>query len=328
MDHELREPLGELRQAGRACSGCRSRAGRRRRRRAPKASRIALVRGSRGRETAMNVAMNPSASRSESASWPPKLQCTFSKVQQKSVARKKKLVTRPATPRPAPDSPPPTASTVDEVGELLHARQTVDLPPPLGAQLEPARACRRSSGRAGRAAPARSRRCRRARRRRRRPSRGSARPRRRPAAPRRGSAGRRPGTRTPSRRGRRARGRSASGISSSSASESRWSSSARRCGAYGISSIRSAIPVGPLAVGGAEVADEPRHHAVDARERGQERLRVALAEERAGVRDPERVAARVLEPGEVLEVGAVRDRHDAAPRDRGRASRRRSRRRP
>ena len=71
---------------------------------------------------------------------------------------------------------------------------------------------------------------------------------------------------------------------------------------------------GPLAVARAEVADEPRHHAVDARERGQERPRVALAEERPGVRDPERRpvrlvgAARVLEPGEVVEVGAVRDR--------------------
>ena len=50
----------------------------------------------------------------------------------------------------------------------------------------------------------------------------------------------------------------ASGISSSSASESRCSSSARRCGAYGMQLEPVAEPerLGPLAVGRAEVADE------------------------------------------------------------------------
>src|SRR5690348_17470522 len=41
-----------------------------------------------------------------------------------------------------------------------------------------------------------------------------------------------------------------------------------------------------------EVADEARDDAVDARERRQKRLRVALAEERARVRDPEPFGAR------------------------------------
>ena len=67
----------------------------------------------------------------------------------------------------------------------------------------------------------------------------------------------------------------------------------------------------PLAVGRAEVAEEARLH-VEAGlvERGQERARVALAEEAAGVRDPEALSGRVVEAGEVVEVAAVRDRHD------------------
>src|SRR5581483_2679817 len=70
----------------------------------------------------------------------------------------------------------------------------------------------------------------------------------------------------------------------------------------------------PLAVGGAEVADESGDDAVDPRKRGEERARVALAEERAGVRDPEALAAAVLEAGEVVEVRAVRDVHDGPAR--------------
>ena len=46
------------------------------------------------------------------------------------------------------------------------------------------------------------------------------------------------------------------------------------------------------------------------RERAEERLRVALAVEVARVRDPQPVARVMLEPGEVVEVAAVRDRHD------------------
>ena len=52
----------------------------------------------------------------------------------------------------------------------------------------------------------------------------------------------------------------------------------------------------------------------------QERPRVALAEEAARVRDPEAVGARVLEAGEVVEVGAVRDRLAPAARRELRAS--------
>ena len=71
-----------------------------------------------------------------------------------------------------------------------------------------------------------------------------------------------------------------------------------------------------LAVGGAEVAGEARDHVVEAGvgERAQERLRVALAVEVAGVRDPEAVARVVLEAREVVEVAAVGDRDDLALR--------------
>src|SRR5581483_11671048 len=49
--------------------------------------------------------------------------------------------------------------------------------------------------------------------------------------------------------------------------------------------------VGPLSVGGAEVADEARDDALDARQRGKERPWVAPAEEGARVRYPEALAA-------------------------------------
>ena len=118
----------------------------------------------------------------------------------------------------------------------------------------------------------------------------------------------------------------ASGISSSSASESRCSASEVERGAYGISSSRSpsAEPLGPLAVGAAEVAEEAGD-GVEPRvvQRLQERPRVPLAEEAARVRDPEPVAGRVGEPVEVVEVGAVRDRDDAARAARAPAPRRR-----
>ena len=103
----------------------------------------------------------------------------------------------------------------------------------------------------------------------------------------------------------------------------------RRGGAatYGISSSRSPSPSvsAHSRSAGAEVADEAGDD-VEAGlgERGQERPRVALAEEAARVRDPEALGRAVLEPGEVVEVAAVRDRHDAAARARARAPRRRS----
>ena len=74
--------------------------------------------------------------------------------------------------------------------------------------------------------------------------------------------------------------------------------------------------VGPLAVGRAEVAEEAHDDVVEARllHRSQERARVALAEERARVRDAEALRRDVLDPDEVVEVGAVRDRHDRSTR--------------
>src|SRR6266511_642604 len=72
--------------------------------------------------------------------------------------------------------------------------------------------------------------------------------------------------------------------------------------------------LGPLAVGNAKVADEPRHDVVESGlgERGQKRPRIALPEEAPRVRDAEAVATAVLEAGEVVEVRPVEDRrHDA-----------------
>ena len=183
---------------------------------------------------------------------------------------------------------------LEQVGELLDARPA----------RERGRATRRESGgrrrarpaASGRAAPsarARSRRRRRARRRRPRPSRASS----RAAAPSGGTSARigRSAARysntfpesTPRPRP------SASGISSSSASESRCSSSERRRGTYGISSSRSPMP-GPPPTRGRRERKSPTKRATTPSTRAsarQERPRVALAEERAGVRDPERASA-------------------------------------
>src|SRR5439155_1256893 len=67
-----------------------------------------------------------------------------------------------------------------------------------------------------------------------------------------------------------------------------------------------------LQVARAEVADEADRHVLEpgVGERLQERTRVALAEERARVREAEAMATPVLEAGEVVEVAAVRDRDD------------------
>ena len=149
--------------------------------------------------------------------------------------------------------------------------------------------------------------------RRRRP-RGSGSPRRRPAARRRGSAARRRGTRTPSRERTPLPRPPASGMSRSSASESRCSSSERRRGAYGISSSRS-----PSA------ASRPTRGRTSGSRRGSGRRRRRGPTRSSAVRngrgsrlpknEPVCVSRKrsdgvVLEPGEVVEVGAVRDRHD------------------
>ena len=209
--------------ARRPCRGCRSRSGRRARRRAKNPS---SDRGRRGdpRPRDHDVA-DDEADREDvrERDAPPKLQCTFSKVQQKSVARKKKLVTLLMSLHGS-SVWSRSASSCTRVRRESFVRHSSAS----GDRLEPAR---RASGRASPSARARSRRCRRARRRRRRRSPGSA----SAAAP---SGG------TTARIGRSAARYSntfpermprprppASGIRSSSASESRCSSSARRCGA-------------------------------------------------------------------------------------------------
>ena len=103
----------------------------------------------------------------------------------------------------------------------------------------------------------------------------------------------------------------ASGRSRRSASESRCSSSARlpRHVLDLLDPVAEPEPLGELAVGRAQAADEARDDvAVDLGQRGQERPRVAMPEERPRVRDPEALAPVVLELLEVLEVAAVRDR--------------------
>ena len=79
-----------------------------------------------------------------------------------------------------------------------------------------------------------------------------------------------------------------------------------------------------LAIRRAQAADEARDDIVFGfRERRQKRTGIAVAEERAGVRDPELLPRVVLEAFEVVEVAAVRDRLDTLgaelshlPRDR------------
>ena len=68
----------------------------------------------------------------------------------------------------------------------------------------------------------------------------------------------------------------------------------------------------PLAVGGAKVPDEARDDVARRFRRAPRGAAAgALAEEAARVREPETLAGRVFEPGEVLEVRSVRDRLDA-----------------
>src|SRR5579859_8194630 len=107
---------------------------------AKNASSTALVEGIRGRERTMKQTMKPIARMSESAIAPPKLQCTFSKVQQKSVARKKKLVSclmcLPGHARPACALPASRRQLqpAQELGELLDPASATELRPPLGGE--------------------------------------------------------------------------------------------------------------------------------------------------------------------------------------------------
>ena len=109
----------------------------------------------------------------------------------------------------------------------------------------------------------------------------------------------------------------ASGIRSSSASESRWSSSAAWRGAYGISSSRSPSPRSSAHSRSAE-RKSPRKRACTSSPDSSSAVRNGR-----GSRLPKklpvcvirkRVARRVVEPGEVVEVAAVRDRHDLPAR--------------
>src|SRR5207244_742372 len=74
--------------------------------------------------------------------------------------------------------------------------------------------------------------------------------------------------------------------------------------------------IDPFAVRRAQAAGEANDDVVQTggRERCQERPRAALAEEAAGVRDAKAVTGPVLEPGEVVEVAAVRDHAHLAGR--------------
>jgi hypothetical protein len=82
--------------------------------------------------------------------------------------------------------------------------------------------------------------------------------------------------------------------------------------------VAEAELLGPLAVGGAEIACKSGHDIESGVvQRLQERTRVSLPEEAPGVGDPEAFRGPVLEPDEVVEVAAVRDRaHDPARAER------------
>jgi len=71
-----------------------------------------------------------------------------------------------------------------------------------------------------------------------------------------------------------------------------------------------------LPVGRTKVAEEPHRHILQPRlrERTEKRLRIALPEERTGVREAEAVRPRVFDAGEIVEVAAVGDRHHSAAR--------------
>src|SRR5690606_28473298 len=82
-----------------------------------------------------------------------------------------------------------------------------------------------------------------------------------------------------------------------------------------LEAVAEAERLRPLAVGGTEVAEEPRRH-VEARvgQRLQERPWVASSEEAAGMGDPEALGRMALQAGDVVEVAAVGDRADGPAR--------------
>ena len=147
----------------------------------------------------------------------------------------------------------------------------------------------------------------------------------------RGSAARPRGTRRPCRRGRPCRGRPPRGSAAAappSRAGARASAGAARTGSARAGRRARALSAHSRSAG-AEVAEEARR-----RRRG--RTRASAVRNGRGSRLPKKLpacvirkplAGRVLEPGEVVEVGAVRDRHDLARRAEARAPRRRSRRR-
>ena len=235
MDDELDEALDELREPARASRGCRSRVDRRRRRRARRSEQDgARARDARprDRDEADDEADREHVRERKRRAM---LQCTFSKVQQKIVARKKKLVSLPlvAGSRPchaARQATPPTRA-FEQVGELLRRACGGRASSATPRRARPRRACLRASGRAVAVSSRPSRRCR--------PGATTT-----PGAGladqvRGGAVGRDDGKDRPlggevleHLAGEHARPRPpASGIRSSSASESRWSSSERRCGA-------------------------------------------------------------------------------------------------
>ena len=209
---------------------------------------------------------------------PATFQCTFSNVTQKTLARKRKLVARltrcapaaargrrrasGARPSPATRRRAPSPASARRASVACRSRSARAIPSTSsGATTTPAPVSRISSAAA--------------------PSGGtSARIGRSAARYSKTLPESTPLPRPP-----------ASGIRSSSASESRCSSSERapRRVRDQLEPVAEPLRLRPLAVGRAEVAEEARDDVVEARllQRGQERPRVALAEERAGVRDPE-----------------------------------------
>ena len=215
---------------------------------------------------------------SESATAPATLQCTFSNVQQKSVARKKKLVTLPHARRSRPCRSSASSST--RVRRETFARHS---PAELG-RLEragtPAVAQRRQLagdpvdvlGRDDDAGAGLAQQL----------GRGAVGRHERQDRPLRGEVLEHlPGEHAAA---------AAAGLGDQQQQRLGVALQLERAPVRRVGDQLDAVddPGRPFAVGRAEVADEARDDAVDAGERGQERPRVALAEERAGVRDPER----------------------------------------
>ena len=303
MDHVLHQPLGELRERVGRLEGCRSRRGRRAgsTRRSRAATRV--VRGTRqAASTTTNATRKQDREHVRERHGPATFQCTFSNVTQKTRRQEEEARDAPhATCAPAAARAPAT-----RVRRETFSRHSSESARRLRA---PRRASGRAASRSARAIPSTSS--------------GATTT---PAPASRISSAAAPSGGTTARIGRSAARYSntfpestplpaAAGLRDQQQQRLRVALELERAAARRVRDqlepVAEAERLGPLAVGRAEVAEEARDDVVEAElQRGQERPRVALAEERAGVRDPE--AAR---------PACTRARRSRRSRSRSRSSR-------